>query len=478
MNRYLATFSLMSKIAKDITFTPHEHQVRSKQKLDKTDAMLFMHGMGTGKTLSSIYSSAGEANVVVPAALRKNYNNTLEKFDIGDPEKFNVMSYEGASRDGIGNKDTLIVDEIQRIGNSGSGRSKAVLDAAKRHEKRIALSGTPAQNHPYELAPIIRFLSPDAKEIPLDPMEFNRRFISEKKKKPSLFHRVLGITPGVTQSIKNEETIRSAIKGKVDYHASGDESFPDRIDEVKKIEMDKPQSKYYQFVTGRSNPMLALKIKYNLPMSKKESGQLNAFMTAARQVSNTTAPYGGTGYSPKIKAVVDDIKEGTAKDKNFKAVTYSNYISGGLDPIAELLDEAKISYGRFTGSMNDKQKDQVVKDYNEGKIKTLLLSGAGAEGIDLKGTKLMQVVEPHWNKAKVEQVIARGIRSKSHDHLPEKERKVRVIKYQSTLPKSLIQTTLGRDGDTSSDEYLEELSETKAALLGEFLDVFKQEGSK
>lgn len=466
------------KLAKSIKFLPKEHQQEGRDKLKKTDAMLFYHGMGTGKTLSSIYSSEGDANVVVPAALRKNYENTLKKFDIGNPDKFDVMSYNKASRHGIKPKDTLIVDEIQRIGNPGSSRTSAVLNAAKIHKKRIGLTGTPASNHPYELASVIRFLSPNAKDIPLNPSDFNKKFLKEKKDKIPLWKRLMGIDPGVKYDIKNEDTIKKAIKGKVHYHESGSDFFPKRTDHVEKVEMDNDQTKYYKYVTGRANPILALKIRMNMPLSKQETTQLNAFMTAARQVSNTAGPYGGKEISPKIKKVVEDIKSAKAKDKNFKSVIYSNYIAGGLNPVEKLLQEGNIKYDKFTGSMNDKQKEEAVKRYNEGEIDTLLLSGAGAEGIDLKGTKLMQILEPHWNKNKIEQVIARGIRFKSHEHLPEKERGVKVVKYQSVLPKTLVQDLLNKKRDTSSDEYLEELSEEKYNLLDKFLNIFREEGSK
>ena len=72
------------------------------------------------------------------------------------------------------------------------------------------------------------------------------------------------------------------------------------------------------------------------------------------------------------------------------------------------------------------QRDQMVRDYNENKIKALLLSRAGGEGLDLKGTRLIQLLEPHWNEEALKQVTGRGIRYRSHSHLPEDQRKVHV----------------------------------------------------
>ena len=40
-------------------------------------------------------------------------------------------------------------------------------------------------------------------------------------------------------------------------------------------------------------------------------------------------------------------------------------------------------------------------------------------------------MEPHWNEAKVQQVIGRGIRYKSHVDLPPEQRKVEVFYWYS-----------------------------------------------
>jgi hypothetical protein len=80
----------------------------------------------------------------------------------------------------------------------------------------------------------------------------------------------------------------------------------------------------------------------------------------------------------------------------------------------------------------------------------------------LKGTKLIQVLEPHFNQSKITQVVGRGARYGSHAHLPENERKVHVEHYQSVLPKPLLGSA-----PTSIERYLHENSATKN-------DLFKQ----
>jgi hypothetical protein len=92
-----------------------------------------------------------------------------------------------------------------------------------------------------------------------------------------------------------------------------------------------------------------------------------------------------------------------------------------------------------------------------------LVSSAGGEGFDLKGTKLVQILDPHWNEEKINQVIGRGVRYRSHSHLPPKQRKVVVEHYLSTIEPT-ISDRIMRVKPTSIDEYLYMLSKSKGQI--------------
>ena len=455
------------------------HQSDAVNKLKISDAVLVYHGLGAGKTATSIAASEGQkTDVVVPASLRGNYEKELNKFTT-DKDNRNVMSYQKFIKNGPSDKSrTLVLDEPQKIGRTTSQISQKVVNLSKLYDKRILLSGTPASNNPAELAPIIRVLNPDAKNIPLNPIDFNNRFLEERIIKPKFFQKLVGATEGVEYHPKNTIDIKNAIKNHVSYYESGKEDFPERIDEIRKVETSKEQKKYYDYVTESANPLVALKVRMNLPLSKKESTMLNAFMTAARQVSNSTTAYGGKEkLSPKLKSVVDDFENDLNKNPNHKGLIYSNYIDSGIGPIADEFEKRNIPFVKFTGGLSDNKRKEIIDDYNSGKAKAILVSSAGAEGLDLKGTRTIQIVEPHWNKNRIEQVIGRGIRYKSHDGLPKNEQNVRVIKYETVLPKSFSQKLFNKNPSTSTDEYLEELSNKKQETLDRFLDIFKQEGT-
>ena len=55
-------------------------------------------------------------------------------------------------------------------------------------------------------------------------------------------------------------------------------------------------------------------------------------------------------------------------------------------------------------------------------IKLMMITSSGAEGINLRNTRFVHVVEPYWHMVRVEQVVGRARRICSHQDLPvEKE---------------------------------------------------------
>jgi len=81
-----------------------------------------------------------------------------------------------------------------------------------------------------------------------------------------------------------------------------------------------------------------------------------------------------------------------------------------------------------TGQTPRKDRQRIVDEYNKGEKKFLFLSKAGGEGLDLKGTRRILLLEPAWNQSAEQQVTGRGIRYKSHAHLPFDERVVDVYR--------------------------------------------------
>jgi hypothetical protein len=181
---------------------------------------------------------------------------------------------------------------------------------------------------------------------------------------------------------------------------------------------------------------------------------------------------------PKIQKAFESLKSTLNADPTARGVVYSNYLDAGINPYKARLEAAKIPYGEFTGQLSPKKRDQLVRDYNEGKLRTLLLSSAGGEGLDLKGTRLLQVLEPHWNNEKLKQVEGRGARYMSHADLPEEKRKLVVENYRATRPHGILSTLgnkiIGRTPDKSVDQYLSQMSQDKENLINQFRALLPQ----
>jgi hypothetical protein len=69
-------------------------------------------------------------------------------------------------------------------------------------------------------------------------------------------------------------------------------------------------------------------------------------------------------------------------------------------------------------------------------IKVFMITASGAEGINLKNTRYVHIVEPYWHMVRLQQVIGRARRICSHQELPEEMRTVQVFLYIAVLTDS------------------------------------------
>jgi len=84
------------------------------------------------------------------------------------------------------------------------------------------------------------------------------------------------------------------------------------------------------------------------------------------------------------------------------------------------------------------------------------------------------LLEPHWNQSQLDQVKGRAIRYKSHDHLPENERKVEIQEYVA-IPKK--RGFIFKTQDMGTDEYLRNLAKKKTDLNDQFLKAMQDVGN-
>jgi len=473
------------KIGEVITpLQPHQQRVVDRMREGEFPGLVVAHGLGSGKTLSSLAVQDAlklPTTVIAPASLQTNYEKEIKKHVRGGKLPARLESLQRiARRKTPVSSPLMVLDEAHRVRNPESAGFKTLQH--RKGGRNLLLTASPFYNHPSDIAPLID-LAAGGRVMPLRKKDFSDRYIKEKKIFPGVINTLLGVSPGVKPVLnrKREKELKYIFDKLVDYHANTTEGYPKVTRKTIPVPMSDPQLKVYDAMMKQGPYWIRRKIERGLPPSKQEARQLNAFANAIRQVSNTTSAFQPSekAEEPKINSAFINFKKRLAKNPNAKALVYSNYLDSGIKPYKKRLEAAGIPYGEFTGEMKKKERDALVAKYNKGEIKALLVSSAGGEGLDLKGTRLIQILDPHWNNEKIKQVEGRGIRYKSHEHLPEKERHVDIQEYHAVRPpKGFFERRKWKKPAGSVDQYLNILSRDKENLIEEFKQLMQRTEEK
>ena len=119
-------------------------------------------------------------------------------------------------------------------------------------------------------------------------------------------------------------------------------------------------------------------------------------------------------------------------------------------------------------------------------IKVLMITSSGSEGINLRNTRYVHIMEPYWHPVRTEQVIGRARRICSHQSLPKELQTVEVFIYimifteQQLKSEYAIELKLKDQSKfvpylpLSSDEKLLETSNMKEQLSSQILKCIKE----
>ena len=130
--------------------------------------------------------------------------------------------------------------------------------------------------------------------------------------------------------------------------------------------------------------------------------------------------------------------------------------------------------------------ERISSNNNMGEIiKVFMITSSGAEGISLRNTRYVHIVEPYWHPVRMEQVIGRARRICSHEDLPEELRTVEVFLYLMTLSEEqrnseesvelrLKDKSKLSDAPLTSDEALFEIANIKEDINKKILMTVKQ----
>lgn len=454
-----------------------EHQVKAVEKFKENRGLILYHNLGSGKTVTSIGCGEEYAEkqkiVIVPASLQENYKKELKKFG-ANVNMYSIYSYEMFAK--INNNDIctdkiVIADEAHRLRSAYDGGKTArnILNKLKMADKILFLSGTPIVNNPFDIVPLINVIY-NSNVLPINKKEFNNQYMNYfvKKKGPTFLGVTLfGLKENVRNvTIKNPRTLKNIFRNVIDYYENINiQNYPSKEEIVEQIVMTRLQQKYHtnamkSALTRKEIRMMKYGYGVDLDSKAKSVSRINSFLNKTRQIVNYLAV---EKTSPKFERV----KEIMASEKK-PTLIYSNFKNAGVTNLHKMLSDIGYKCAIFSGSETIKEKKKYVNEYNTGKLDALLITASGSEGIDLKKTRQIIILEPHWNHTRIKQAIGRGIRYLSHANLNINNRNVKVYHLLSVYPKSMFGTQI------SSDEYLYKLTKTKQNINDKFLSIISK----
>ncbi len=508
-----------------------KHQNIVVEYIKNHRGLLVQHDLGTGKSLIAAAIIAdqcsAQCNVIFLSArtLHDNMEKALTKYieakGIHKPAdyKFVTMNasnmihqlidsddvadkYAEAAKLNLNGK-ILIVDEAHNLFNSitnGSANATGLYTAVMRSSvKVIFLTGTPIVNHPFELVPCYNMIAGKELFPPWD--DFNLYFIDEKHRR-----------------IKNRAKFQNRIVGMTSYYGSlystsSKEGFPKRLPiDIRKIQMSSYQWGLYAYARELELAELSFGATEAHAMQKPQGLFTSSYKRLSRQISNIAFPkHAIKSVGKKLTLLADDVTDDDLLDvticpkwheivkvisgKSGKQLVYSAFVeNAGVNMFARLLDlmgwseftddttdligkRSKHKYIIISGETPVEERYALIDEFNRDdnatgkKIAVILISGAGAEGLDLKAIRHIHIMEPYWNWARIEQVIGRGERWKSHEQLPPGDNNIEVHMYLSVYPDSVVAEKLPL---AVSEEPTEVVLYEKSVLMREIIESFYQ----
>ncbi len=455
---------------------PHQITVCRLFAKPTTPGLLLYYKVGSGKTLASIAAAehvmrrnqgVRRVVVVVPASLRANYEKELRAAGV-DASRYRVLSFQAvhnmneSRQRALGQGAILVVDEVQNMRNPKSKMYDSLLNVARPAFKRLLLSGTPIMNYPMDIGTVIGLIDPDRNvqrtvRVPSDSGNV------ANNGKPSWTYVFKG-RYGQDAS-KNKEELDGMLRCTTLFYepdaAMVRREYPTKTEHWVPVPMTMDQA--------RQQFRMAVKDPGAITMEELFRGSINpAFLTKPREVNSRL-----NERHPKIDEVVRRVTD--EHRRGGKCVVYSAYLHSGLHRIAQLLRAQGVEpVAVYEGATTPADKKRIVEDYNADRVRVLLISDAGKEGLDLKNTTQIHVMEPQWNEEKVAQIIGRGVRYQSHTRAP---RHVDVYRYYATLPpashdlaRSVMQMgTMSVLLEYAADDILRQVTERKQAVNQAFL---------
>jgi superfamily II DNA or RNA helicase len=507
----------------------NKHQFLLKQffyniSLDKIKGMLIYHGLGSGKSISSISIAFDYINkykqkiiILMNKSLHQNYLTdikkflSLKKFSSDDTNTFINDNFEFFSLNSsnilqkfkqikIKNK-LIIIDEAHNLFNSVVNGSPNLTELyyLLRNEndiKILLLTGTPIINTPYEITMCFNLLvNKNYNILPENYADFLNYFISidndelYKLRLDKLGNRIVGLISYFQYEIN--------------------EDFPlDLGIEIIKCPMTNIQTEQYlihkNMEIEKASLVFSKNRGKNIGIAKNIKSGIGEYKIKTRMLSNY-CPLDSINNCVKFNKIFNNIKN--INNGNNISLIYSQFTNNygiaslvqyflnnnflllnnefnlttlkheeffkttnttALSEAEKIINKKYIAVISGDVEFENRQKIQNLINDTRNKygdiISIIIVSSTGAEGLNFSNLRSIHILEPYWNYSRILQIKGRGIRFKSHTQLKDDEKNVKTFVYLSTLTED-VKTT---------DEEIYDLAINNYLIIQDFLNIYKK----
>ena len=374
--------------------------------------------MGLGKTIQVLAllqrrknqreEKPGPSLIVVPRSLVFNWVQEAAKFTPG----LKVLDYSGARRSGLRSKfgehdvvvttygilrtdaaelhktefDCVILDEAQAIKNATSQAAKAARVLRGRH--RIAMSGTPIENHLGELWSIFEFLNPGMLGT------------------TSVFKR---LSSGGADDAEGRAVLARALRPFILRRTKSQvvQDLPEKTEQTLTCTMEPAQRKLYEELRAHYRQALLRQGSADLKALKIEVLEALLRLRQAACHPGLIDPARADEASAKLDLLLPHLAE--VVEEGHKVLVFSQFTSL-LALVKTRLDEQGLVYEYLDGRTRNRL-ERVERFQTDPKVPIFLISlKAGGLGLNLTSAEYVYLLDPWWNPAIEAQAIDRSHR--------------------------------------------------------------------
>jgi hypothetical protein len=316
-------------------------------------------------------------------------DKTAERFDDYD---LIITTYGTLRRDALLFKDVefdyCILDESQAVKNAGTESAKAVRLLRGNH--RLALSGTPVENHLGELWSLFEFLNPSMLS---SASVFKLGGVGARNPDPETRTLLaLALRPFILRRTKEQVA----------------KDLPQKTEQTLFCELEPVQRKRYDELRDHYRQALLARIERD-GMNKAKMQVLEALLRLRQAACHPGLidKSKTSESSAKLDVLLPQLAE--LHEEGHKVLVFSQFTSL-LAIVRDRLDQEQIPYEYLDGRTRDRAA-KVERFQNDPDCKLFLISlKAGGLGLNLTAAEYIFLLDPWWNPAVESQAIDRAHR--------------------------------------------------------------------